>query len=459
MSKIKNIVARQILDSRGNPTVETDVILTSGAFGRAAVGSGVSIGIKEAQELRDGNRDAYLGKGVLKAIFNINTEIKRALIGLDAVDQRLIDQTMIQLDGTKNKARLGANAILSVSLACAKASASDLKKPLYRYLMDSQDYIMPVPMMNLINGGQHSDNTIDIQEFMIMPVGFSCFSDALRCGTEIFHLLKKIILNEGYQFSGIGDEGGYTPFFPSNEVAIEMILKAVEKSGYRVGEEVYIALDLASSTFYDYDNKKYLLQSENKSLSSAELVEYLSSWVNKYPIISIEDGMAENDWDGWRLLTESLGKKVQLVGDDVFVTNSKILYQGIKKGVANSILIKLNQIGTLTETLETMATAAQAGYTSIVSHRSGETSDTTISDFAVATGAGQIKAGSLSRSDRVEKYNQLLRIEEELKNSSIYPGIKTFNFSANMPSNKALENRKRSTKNNIKNDNHRQITK
>lgn len=444
MSKIANIIARQILDSRGNPTVEADVILASGAFGRAAVPSGASTGTKEARELRDGDQHVYLGKGVLKAVSHINTEIKQALIGLDAIDQRLIDQTMIQLDGTDNKARLGANATLAVSLACAKAAASDLKRPFYRYLMNSKDYIMPVPMMNVINGGQHADNTIDIQEFMIMPVGFSCFSEALRCGTEIFHLLKTIISSEGYQVFGVGDEGGYAPNFPSNEVAIEMIIKAIEKSGYQAGKQVYIALDLASSEFYD--DGKYVLKSENKSLTSAEMVDYLAAWVDKYPIISIEDGMAENDWEGWRLLTERLGKKVQLVGDDLFVTNSKILHQGIKKGIANSILIKLNQIGTLTETFETMAMAAQAGYTSVVSHRSGETSDTTIADFAVATGAGQIKTGSLCRSDRVAKYNQLLRIEEELQKNIVYPGIKTFNFSGDAVSDRTSMNQKPAAK-------------
>ena len=426
MSKIANIVARQILDSRGNPTVEADVILISGAFGRAATPSGASTGTQEALELRDGDQNLYWGKGVLKAVSHVNTEIKQALIGLDALDQRLIDQTMIKLDGTDNKATLGANAILAVSLACAKAAASHLKRPFYRYLMNAKDYIMPVPMMNVINGGQHADNNIDIQEFMVMPVGFSCFSDALRCGAEIFHILKKIISNEGYQVSGVGDEGGYAPNFPSNEIAIEMIIKAIEKAGYKVGEEVYIALDLASSEFYR--DGKYVLESENKSLTSAELVDYLERWVNKYPIISIEDGMAENDWEGWHLLTQRLGKKVQLVGDDLFVTNSKILHRGIEKGIANSVLIKLNQIGTLTETFETMAMAAQAGYTSVVSHRSGETSDTTIADFAVATGAGQIKTGSLCRSDRVSKYNQLLRIEEELQKNIVYPGIKAFNF-------------------------------
>ena len=434
MSKISNIVARQILDSRGNPTVEADVILTSGAFGRASVPSGASRGKKESLELRDGDSKVYLGKGVLKAISNINLEIKKALIGLDSIDQRLIDNTMIQLDGTNNKEKLGANAILAVSLACAKAAASDLQRPFYRYLMNTQSYIMPVPMMNVINGGQHADNSLDIQEFMIMPVGFSSFSDSLRCGVEIFHKLKKIITVEGYQVSGVGDEGGYAPNFSSNQLALDVIMKAIHESGYKPYKQVYIALDLASSEFYI--NGKYFLKSENISLTSPELVDYLSNWIDKYPIISIEDGMAEDDWEGWSLLTQRLGKKVQLVGDDLFVTNSKILRQGIKKGIANSILIKPNQIGTLTETFETMAMAADAGYTSVVSHRSGETSDTTIADFAVATGAGQIKTGSLCRSDRTAKYNQLLRIEEELHKNSMYPGIKTFNFSDNCNANK-----------------------
>nr|WP_239986765.1 phosphopyruvate hydratase [Fastidiosibacter lacustris] len=429
-ARITNIVARQILDSRGNPTIEADVILESGAFGRAAVPSGASTGTREALELRDGNKSIYFGKSVLNAIKNINITIKKALIGLDALDQRLIDQTMIDLDGTENKEKLGANAILAVSLACARAAASHLRKPFYRYLMNSKEYIMPVPMMNVINGGEHADNNIDMQEFMIMPVGFDKFSDALRCGSEIFHTLKKVLVKAGFSVVGVGDEGGYAPNLPSNEMAIEMILKAIEQAGYKAGEEVYIALDLASSEFYK--DGKYVLASENKSLTSAELVDYLEDWVNRYPIISIEDAMAENDWQGWKLLTERLGKKVQLVGDDLFVTNSKILQQGIDKSIANSILVKLNQIGTLSETFEAMAMAADAGYTSVVSHRSGETSDTTIADLAVATGAGQIKTGSLCRSDRVSKYNQLLRIEEDLGQNAIYPGIKAFNFNEDL---------------------------
>ncbi|MBK2126091.1 phosphopyruvate hydratase [Fangia hongkongensis] len=426
MSSIANIVARQIIDSRGNPTIEADVILESGAFGRAAVPSGASTGTREALELRDGDKSVYLGKGVLKAVSNVNGAIKDALIGIDALDQRLVDQTMLTLDGTENKEKLGANAILAVSLACAKAAASHLRKPFYRYLMNSKEYIMPVPMMNVINGGEHADNNVDMQEFMIMPIGFEKFSEALRAGSEIFHTLKKVLAESGYNVAGVGDEGGYAPNLPSNEVAIEMILKAIEKAGYKAGEEVYIALDLASSEFYK--DGKYVLASENKTLDSKEFVAYLEQWVDKYPIISIEDGMAENDWDGWKLLTEKLGKKVQLVGDDLFVTNSKILSEGIEKHIANSILVKLNQIGSLSETFEAMAMAAEAGYTCVISHRSGETSDTTIADLAVATGAGQIKTGSLCRSDRVSKYNQLLRIEEELGDNAIYPGIKAFNF-------------------------------
>ncbi len=429
-AKISNVVARQILDSRGNPTIEADVILESGAFGRAAAPSGASTGTREALELRDGDKKNYLGKSVQKAVNNVNKAIKKAVVGLDALDQRLVDQTMIDLDGTENKEKLGANAILAVSLACAKAAASHLRKPFYRYLMNSKEYIMPVPMMNVINGGEHADNNVDMQEFMIMPVGFEKFTDALRCGAEIFHTLKKVLANSGFSVAGVGDEGGYAPNLPSNAVAIEMILKAIEEAGYKAGEEVYIALDLASSEFYK--DGKYVLASENKSLSSAEFVDYLEDWVNRYPIISIEDGMAENDWDGWKLLTERLGKKVQLVGDDLFVTNSKILREGIDKGIANSILVKLNQIGTLSETFEAMAMAAEAGYTCVISHRSGETSDTTIADLAVATGAGQIKTGSLCRSDRVSKYNQLLRIEEDLADNAIYPGLKTFNFSGDV---------------------------
>lgn len=427
-SLIHKVVSRQILDSRGNPTVEVDVILESGAFGRAAVPSGASTGIREALELRDGNKDIYLGKSVYKAVENVNTRIAQAIKGIDALDQRLVDKTMIELDGTENKRELGANAILGVSLATARAAASHLRKPFYRYLMDVKEYLMPVPMMNVINGGAHADNNVDMQEFMIVPAGFDSFSEALRCGTEVFHTLKKVLIEDGYTVAGVGDEGGYAPNLPSNESAIEAILKAISKAGYEPGKHVCIALDPASSEFYK--DGRYELKSENKSLTSEEMVNYYAEWVEKYPIVSIEDGLAEEDWNGWKLLTERLGDKVQLVGDDLFVTNANILAQGIEKGVANSILVKLNQIGSLTETFETMAMAGQAGYTCVVSHRSGETSDTIIADLAVATCSGQIKTGSLCRSDRISKYNQLLRIEEELGENAIYPGIKAFVFAS-----------------------------
>ncbi|MFT4693916.1 MAG: enolase [Francisella sp.] len=423
-SLISKVVARQILDSRGNPTIEVDVVLESGAFGRAAVPSGASTGIREALELRDGNKKVYLGKSVYKAIENVNTKIAQAVKGLDALDQRLVDKTMIELDGSENKKNLGANAILGVSLAVARAAASSLRKPFYRYLMDVKEYLMPVPMMNVINGGSHADNNVDMQEFMIVPAGFDTFSEALRCGTEIFHTLKKVLVDDGYSVAGVGDEGGYAPDLPSNEAAIEAILKAIKAAGYEAGKHVFIALDPASSEFYK--NGKYELASEGKSLTSQEMVDYYAAWVEKYPIVSIEDGLAEEDWDGWKLMTDKLGEKVQLVGDDLFVTNPEILAKGIEMGVANSILIKLNQIGSLTETFEAMAMAGQAGYTCVVSHRSGETSDTIIADLAVATCSGQIKTGSLSRSDRIAKYNQLLRIEEELGENAIYPGVAVF---------------------------------
>ena len=423
-SLISKVVARQILDSRGNPTIEVDVVLESGSFGRAAVPSGASTGIREALELRDGNKKVYLGKSVYKAIENVNTKIAQAVKGLDALDQRLVDKTMIELDGSENKKNLGANAILGVSLAVARAAASSLRKPFYRYLMDVKEYLMPVPMMNVINGGSHADNNVDMQEFMIVPAGFDTFSEALRCGTEIFHTLKKVLVDDGYSVAGVGDEGGYAPDLPSNEAAIEAILKAIKAAGYEAGKHVFIALDPASSEFYK--NGKYELASEGKSLTSQEMVDYYAAWVEKYPIVSIEDGLAEEDWDGWKLMTDKLGEKVQLVGDDLFVTNPEILAKGIEMGVANSILIKLNQIGSLTETFEAMAMAGQAGYTCVVSHRSGETSDTIIADLAVATCSGQIKTGSLSRSDRIAKYNQLLRIEEELGENAIYPGVAVF---------------------------------
>ena len=423
-SLISKVVARQILDSRGNPTIEVDVVLEGGAFGRAAVPSGASTGIREALELRDGNKKVYLGKSVYKAIENVNTKIAQAVKGLDALDQRLVDKTMIELDGSEHKKNLGANAILGVSLAVARAAASSLRKPFYRYLMDVKEYLMPVPMMNVINGGSHADNNVDMQEFMIVPAGFDTFSEALRCGTEIFHTLKKVLVDDGYSVAGVGDEGGYAHDLPSNEAAIEAILKAIKAAGYEAGKHVFIALDPASSEFYK--NGKYELASEGKSLTSQEMVDYYAAWVEKYPIVSIEDGLAEEDWDGWKLMTEKLGEKVQLVGDDLFVTNPEILAKGIEMGVANSILIKLNQIGSLTETFEAMAMAGQAGYTCVVSHRSGETSDTIIADLAVATCSGQIKTGSLSRSDRIAKYNQLLRIEEELGENAIYPGVAVF---------------------------------
>ena len=363
--------------------------------------------------------------------------IAQAVKGLDALDQRLIDKTMIELDGSENKVNLGANAILGVSLATARAAASHLRKPFYRYLMDVKEYLMPVPMMNVINGGSHADNNVDMQEFMIVPAGFDTFSEALRCGSEVFHTLKKVLIADGYSVAGVGDEGGYAPDLPSNESAIEAILKAVKEAGYEPGKHVFIALDPASSEYYK--DGKYELASEGKSLTSEEMVEYFAKWVEKYPIVSIEDGMAEQDWNGWKLMTERLGKKVQLVGDDLFVTNPKILAEGIEKGVANSILIKLNQIGTLTETFEAMAMAGQAGYTCVVSHRSGETSDTIIADLAVATCSGQIKTGSLSRADRIAKYNQLIRIEEELGENAIYPGIKAFVFSSEEADNEVQE--------------------
>ncbi len=429
MSKIVKVIAREILDSRGNPTVEADVVLASGAFGRAAVPSGASTGSREAIELRDKDASRYLGKGVLKAVENINTKISQAVIGMEAADQRAVDVAMIKLDGSDNKANLGANAILAVSLAVAKAAATEAQKPLFLSLSkndtsENNTYLMPVPMMNVINGGEHADNNVDMQEFMILPVGFDKFSEALRCGTEIFHTLKKVLVSSGYSVAGVGDEGGYAPDLPSNEMAIEMIMKAIVEAGYKPGEDVYIGLDLASTEFYS--DGKYHLKSEGKSLTSAEFVDYLAEWVDKYPIITIEDGMDEDDWDGWKLLTEKVGDKVQLVGDDLFVTNTKILKEGIDKHIANSILIKLNQIGTLTETLEAIKLAHDAGYTTVISHRSGETSDTTIADLAVATNAGQIKTGSLCRSDRVSKYNQLLRIEEALGDKAIYPGLNAF---------------------------------
>ncbi len=423
MAKIKSITAREILDSRGNPTIEADVVLDSGAFGRAAAPSGASTGTREAIELRDGDAKRYMGKGVLKAVANVNGPIREALLGLEADDQRAIDDRLIALDGTDNKGKLGANAILAASLAVAKAAAADHGQPLYRHLNPTGPQILPVPMMNILNGGAHADNSVDLQEFMVLPVGLPSFSEALRCGTEIFHALKKVLSARGLNTS-VGDEGGFAPDLPSNEAALETIVEAVGKAGYTLGKDVYLGLDVASSEFYE--DGSYHLASEGKRFSAAEFTDYLAGWVDKYPIISIEDGMAEGDWEGWKILTERLGDRVQLVGDDLFVTNTRILQQGIDQGVANSILIKFNQIGSLSETLDAIAMAEDAGYTAVVSHRSGETEDTTIADLAVATTATQIKTGSLCRSDRVAKYNQLLRIEGELGSDAVYAGARAF---------------------------------
>lgn len=423
MSAIIDIFAREILDSRGNPTVECDVLLESGVMGRAAVPSGASTGEKEALELRDGDKQRYLGKGVLQAVENVNNEIAQALIGIDASEQSYIDQIMIDLDGTDNKGRLGANAMLAVSLAVARAAAEDAGLPLYRYIGGAGPMSMPVPMMNVINGGAHANNSLDIQEFMIMPVGAESFRQALRCGAEVFHHLKKLCNDKGMSTS-VGDEGGFAPDLASHEEAIQLILTAVEAAGYIPGKDIVLALDCASSEFYK--NGHYELTAENLSLTSAEFADYLTDLVNKYPIVSIEDGMSEHDWEGWKLLTERLGKKVQLVGDDLFVTNPAILSEGIAKGLANSLLVKVNQIGTLSETLKAVDLAKRFGYTSVMSHRSGETEDSTIADLAVGTNCMQIKTGSLSRSDRIAKYNQLLRIEEELGSAAYYPGKKAF---------------------------------
>ncbi len=422
-TQIVDVRAREIIDSRGNPTVEADVVLASGAIGRAAVPSGASTGSREAIELRDGDKSRYGGKGVRKAVDHVNGEIRKAVLEKDAADQAALDQILIDLDGTPNKARLGANAILAVSLAAAKAVATAVELPLYRYLNRDRQFVMPVPMMNIINGGAHADNNVDLQEFMIMPVGAPSFSEAVRYGAEVFHALKKVLHDKGLN-TAVGDEGGFAPNLPSNESAIEVILMAIEQAGYKAGEDIFIALDAASSEFHK--DGKYILGSENKQLNSAEFADYLTAWVDKYPIISIEDGMEESDWDGWKILTDKLGKRVQLVGDDLFVTNTAILKEGIDKGIANSILIKVNQIGTLTETLAAIEMARNAGYTAVISHRSGETEDTTIADLAVATGAGQIKTGSMSRSDRVAKYNRLIRIEESLGEKAKYPGREAF---------------------------------
>ena len=419
MSSIIDVIAREVLDSRGNPTVEADVLLESGVMGRAAVPSGASTGEKEALELRDGDKGRYLGKGVLKAVEHINTEICEALVGLDAADQSYIDKVLIELDGTDNKGRLGANAILAVSMAVARAAAEDAGLPLYRYLGGAGPMSLPVPMMNVINGGAHANNSLDIQEFMIMPVGAGSFRDALRCGAEIFHTLKKICADKGHS-TAVGDEGGFAPNLEKNEDALKLILEAIEQAGYVAGQDVLLALDCASSEFYK--DGKYHLAGEGLSLTSEEFANYLATLASNYPIISIEDGMSEHDWAGWKILTDKLGKTVQLVGDDVFVTNPKILAEGIKAGICNSLLVKINQIGTLSETLQAVDLAKRSAYTSVMSHRSGETEDSTIADLAVATNCMQIKTGSLSRSDRMAKYNQLLRIEEELGSAARFIG-------------------------------------
>ncbi|EGT0015207.1 phosphopyruvate hydratase [Clostridium perfringens] len=421
--EIIDVVARQILDSRCFPTVEVEVYLEDGTVGRAAVPSGASTGIYEAVELRDGDKDKYLGKGVEKAVANVNDTIAEEIIGLNVLDQAYIDKTLIELDGTKNKGKLGANAILGVSLAVAQAAANYLGMPLYQYIGGVNAKVLPVPMMNIINGGSHADNSVDIQEFMIMPVGFDCFERAVRACAEVYHALKKTLNSKGYS-TGVGDEGGFAPNLKSNAEAIEVILESIEKAGYEPGKEFFIAIDAASSEYYK--DGKYVLEHEGKTLTAAEMVDFFEDWVNKYPIISIEDGMAEEDWEGWKLMTERLGKKVQLVGDDLFVTNTERLKTGIEKGIANSILIKLNQIGTLTETLNAIEMANRAGYTAVVSHRSGETEDTTIADLVVAVNAGQIKTGAPARSERVAKYNQLIRINEELGEVAEYRGRNAF---------------------------------
>ena len=428
MTEIVSIHAREILDSRGNPTVEADVILDSGAKGRAAVPSGASTGEHEAVELRDGDKDHYLGKGVLQAVENVETILGPELIGMDASNQRLIDATMISIDGTENKSRLGANAILAVSMAAARASAEALKLPLYRYLGGVNACLLPTPMMNILNGGSHADSNVDFQEFMVMPVGAETFSDALRWGTEVFHTLKGVLKKKGYSTS-VGDEGGFAPSLKSNDEAVELILEAIEAAGYKPGEQIAIALDPASSEFYDKEKSKYVFKKGDKrELTSEGMVAFYDNWIRQYPIVSLEDGLAEDDWEGWKILTDKLGSRIQLVGDDIFCTNIELLQRGIEEGVANSILIKLNQIGTITETLEAIDLGRRYGYTSVISHRSGETEDTFIADLAVATGVGQIKTGSVSRTDRIAKYNQLLRIEEELGSGAVYLGLESLNY-------------------------------
>ena len=428
MTEIVSIHAREILDSRGNPTVEADVLLSGGAMGRAAVPSGASTGEHEAVELRDGDKEHYLGKGVLQAVENVESILAPELAGMDATNQRLIDATMIAVDGTENKSKLGANAILAVSMACARASANQLKLPLYRYLGGVNASILPTPMMNILNGGAHADSNVDFQEFMVMPIGAETFSDALRWGTEVFHTLKGVLKKNGYSTS-VGDEGGFAPSLKSNAEAIELILQAIDLAGYKAGEDIAIALDPAASEFYNKETGKYVFKKSDKSEHTSEqMAAYWESWVRQYPIVSIEDGLAEDDWDGWKMLTKNIGDFVQLVGDDLFVTNTQRLQRGIDENVGNSILIKVNQIGTVSETLESIELARRYGYTSIISHRSGETEDTFIADLAVGTGAGQIKTGSASRTDRIAKYNQLLRIEEELGGAAQFLGLASVNF-------------------------------
>jgi enolase len=428
MTEIAAIHAREVLDSRGNPTVEADVVLESGVLGRAIVPSGASTGEHEAVELRDGDKAHYLGKGVLKAVENVESIIAPELTGMDASNQRLLDATMISLDGTENKGRLGANAILAVSMAAARASALELKVPLYRYLGGANASVLPTPMMNILNGGAHADSNVDFQEFMVMPVGAERFSDALRWGVEVFHTLKGVLKKKGYN-TAVGDEGGFAPSLKSNSEAIDVILEAISLAGYKPGDEIAIALDPASSEFFDADKNKYVFKKSDKSeKSSEEMVAFYADWVRQYPIVSLEDGLAENDWAGWKILTRELGQKIQLVGDDLFVTNTELLQKGIEEGAANSILIKLNQIGTVSETFEAIELGRRYGYTSVISHRSGESEDTFIADFAVATGAGQIKTGSASRTDRIAKYNQLLRIEEELGQTAEFLGLEAVNF-------------------------------
>ncbi len=425
MPIIEDVYAREILDSRGNPTVEVEVLLEDGSFGRADVPSGASTGEKEAVELRDGDKSRYLGKGVLKAVQNVNEIIAEEIIGLEATDQPYIDNLMIKLDGTPNKSKLGANAILGVSVAVAKAAAESVGLPLFQYLGGVNAKTLPVPMMNILNGGKHADNNVDVQEFMISPAGAPNFKEALRMGSEVFHNLKKVLSKRGYN-TAVGDEGGFAPDLKSNQEALDLIVEAIETAGYKPGKDIFICLDPAASEFYDKEKKRYILKSEGKELTGAEMIDYYEKWIDNYPILSLEDGLDENDWENWKLLTERLGDKVQLVGDDIFVTNTELLAKGIEMGVANSILIKLNQIGTVSETMDAIDMAHKAGYTTVVSHRSGETEDTTIADLVVATNGGQIKTGSASRTDRIAKYNQLLRIEDTLGENAKFLGLKAF---------------------------------